>query len=102
MTGIDSPLYRFGLCLNKMYDSMMAGIPIICAFNAPTTLIKEFECGSQCNPNDIQYVVESSRKIELMTNEERRLMGLKGRRAILQYFTYDRLAKTVSWARRCV
>lgn len=94
MTGIDSPLYRFGLCLNKMYDSMMAGIPIICAFNAPTTLIKEFECGLQCNPNDIQYVVESIRKIELMTNEERRLMGLKGRRAILQYFTYDRLAKT--------
>ena len=39
MGGKDSPLYRFGLCLNKMFDSMMAGKPIICVITTPKTYI---------------------------------------------------------------
>lgn len=94
ITGMTSPLYRFGLCLNKMYDSMMAGLPIICAFDAPDTLVKKYECGFQCNPADVNEVVKSITELEEMTPEMRKKMGQNGKEAILSNFTYKKLAKT--------
>ena len=94
MTGITSPLYRFGLCLNKMYDSMMAKLPIVCAFDAPDTLIKIYNCGYQCNPSNIQEVVDAIRNIETMSEEERSIMGDNGKKAVVEHFTYNKLAET--------
>ena len=92
MTGTDSPLYRFGLCLNKMYDSMMAGLPVVCAFNAPDTLVKEVGCGIQCDPGNTEEVVLAIDKIASMSEKERRSFGEKGRKRILKDFTYNKLA----------
>lgn len=93
MTGMPSPLYRFGLCLNKMYDSMMAGIPIVCAFDAPNTLVTEYGCGYQCNPSDKSEVVHAIQKIKKMSPKVRAEMGKRGQEAILSNFTYSKLAK---------
>lgn len=93
MTGISSPLYRFGLCLNKMYDSMMASLPVICVFDAPDTLIREYGCGIQCSPDDEEYVVNEILKLESMDTKERKMIGQKGHKAILNSFTYTKLAK---------
>lgn len=93
MTGLPSPLYRFGLCLNKMYDSMMAGLPIMCAFDAPDTLVRQYNCGYQCSPSNQDEVVADILKIYSMTDDERSEMGKKGKEAILNNFTYKKLAE---------
>ena len=93
MSGLDSPLYRFGLCLNKMYDSMMAGIPIVCAFNAPDTLVRTYNCGYQCDPSDEEGVVQSILNIKNMSIEDRKQLGDNGKKAILNSFTFRRLAE---------
>ena len=93
MTGLPSPLYRFGLCLNKMYDSMMAGIPIVCAFDAPDTLVKIYDCGVQCSSAKTEDVVDAIKKLKDMTSDERNRIGNNGRNAVLQHFTYKQLAK---------
>ena len=93
MTGMPSPLYRFGLCLNKMYDSMMAGIPIICAFDAPDTLVLQYDCGFQCNPSEQNTVIQAINKLYCMTPEERQTMGQRGKIAVCKYFTYRKLAE---------
>lgn len=93
MTGTSSPLYRFGLCLNKMYDSMMGGLPTVLAFNAPDTPVREYGCGYQVDPADQESVVEAIRKIRELPEAERRIMGENGRNAILERFTYSRLAE---------
>ena len=93
MTGEDSPLYRFGLCLNKMYDSMMAGLPIVCAFNAPQTLVKETGCGVQCDPGNITEVAEAIEKMASMDENERKVLGEKGQYRIMKDYTYKKLAK---------
>ena len=93
MTGIPSPLYRFGLCLNKMYDSMMAGIPIVCAFDAPDTLVKIYDCGFQCNSADIESVVNAIKQLKSLSIEERKRIGENGKNAVLKNYTYRRLAK---------
>lgn len=92
MGGADSPLYRFGLCLNKMFDSMMAGKPIICAFTAPETIIDEYNCGFMCKSNDIEGVIDAIRQIKEMNQEKRKKIGENGKKAIFSHFTYEKLA----------
>ena len=93
MTGVSSPLYRFGLCLNKMYDSMMAGLPIICAFDAPDTLVRQYHCGYQCQPEEKNKIVSVIHELASMSVYERNQMGMNGKKAVLEYFTYNILAK---------
>lgn len=92
MTGMPSPLYRFGLCLNKMYDSMMAGIPIICAFDAPDTLVKQYKCGFQCNPLNKNEIVEAINELYHMSLDQRKELGNRGKQAVMNHFTYEKLA----------
>lgn len=93
MTGLTSPLYRFGLCLNKMYDSMMGGIPVVCAFDAPDTIIRQYGCGIQCDPENEKEVTDAIRTIRSMDPSERKAMGEKGREAVMSRFTYSSLAE---------
>ena len=96
MGGLDSPLYRFGLCLNKMYDSMMAGKPVVCAINAEDTLIEQYKCGYMVDPADIDGIVGAVHDLKNMPETERVQMGNNGRRAILENFTYNKIAKEMS------
>ena len=76
-----------------MYDSMMAGLPIVCAFDAPDTLVREFDCGYQCNPQNKSEVKNAIMKIVNMPIEKRLEMGQRVKEAVLSYFTYYKLAK---------
>lgn len=93
MGALDSPLYRFGLCLNKMYDCMMAGKPIICAINAPKTLVEIYNCGFMADPSDICTINSAVTKLRCMTPQQRAEMGENGRKAVLEHFTYEKLAQ---------
>ena len=92
MGGHESPLYRFGLCLNKMFDSMMAGKPIICAMTTPKTYIEEYECGIKVDSGDIQGCVSAILKIKSMNEDDRKKMGENGIKACHKRFFYDNLA----------
>ena len=92
ITGIPSPLYRFGICLNKIYDSMMAGKPIICTIPADNTLIEQFECGIQIHDGDTCDYCKAIQKIKEMPEADKKEMGMKGKRAVQSFFTYDKLA----------
>lgn len=93
MTGMPSPLYRFGLCLNKMYDSMMSGLPIVCAFDAPDTLVRIHNCGYQCSPQKPDEVAKAILNIYKMPANGRNELGKNGREAVLRNYTYEKLAE---------
>ena len=93
MTGMPSPLYRFGLCLNKMYDSMMSGLPIVCAFDAPDTLVRIHNCGYQCSPQNPDEVVDAILSIYRMPESERSKLGENGREAVLRNYTYEKISE---------
>lgn len=88
----DSPLYRFGICLNKMYDSMMSSKPIICAITAPKTPIEISNCGFVIASNDEEGILDSIRKIEMMTSEQRDEMGNRGKVFAQKKYNYTLLA----------
>lgn len=92
MTGKPSPLYKYGLCMNKMYDSMMAGKPIICAISAPRTLIEEFGCGIQVQNVDGKSIAEAILTLSEMKKDQLGKMGINGKNAVIERFTYTKLA----------
>lgn len=87
-----SPLYRFGICLNKMYDSMMAAKPVLLAVDVSGSPVEKFKCGIIVRASDANEIAVNVGKIFRMPEERRREMGARGRRAVLEYFDYDVLA----------
>lgn len=88
-----SPLYRFGICLNKMYDSMMAGKPILCAMDVKGSPVEEYGCGIMAKTGRSSETVQSVESLWRIAEEDRRAMGERGRQAVEKYFTYDILAE---------
>ncbi len=89
----DSPLYRFGLTANKMYDSMMAGKPLICAVNAAGCAVETYECGIMVKSGKTEDICRAIERMCHMSVEERDEMGKRGEEAVKQYFTYEALAQ---------
>lgn len=89
----DSPLYRFGACMNKMFDGMMAGKPIIFAINAPPTPVDECGCGLIVKPENIDEIKDALLKLMEMSEEERNKMGKRGQNEVINRYTYEELAK---------
>ena len=90
---LDSPLYRFGICMNKIFDSMMAGKPMVCAIKTPDTLIPENNCGIMVDPADPKKVADAIREMSEMTPEALAEMGENGRRAAIEKYNYTALAR---------
>jgi wblI protein len=89
---IESPLYRFGICMNKMFDSMMAAKPIVMAITTPSTPVSESGCGIITKSCDNDAIKAAIRKIQSMSDEERKQMGMLGRDAVLNKYTYENIA----------
>lgn len=92
MGAMPSTLYRFGVCLNKMYDSMMAEKPILMAVDVSYSPIEEYECGILVREGDTGKIAENVEKLFHMPEEKGREMGKRGRLAALAHFNYDVLA----------
>ncbi|NLA70352.1 MAG: glycosyltransferase family 4 protein [Clostridiales bacterium] len=93
MGAIESPLYRFGLCLNKMFDAMRAGKPILCAITTPGTYVEEYKCGIRVDSFDIEACINAIDTIKNLNCEDLELMSNNGKIAIKNNFTYEKLAK---------
>lgn len=90
--GKDSSLYRFGICMNKMFDSMMGRTPIVCAITTPETPVDKYKCGYLVNSKNIKEIAKVIQDIKHLDTKSRMLMGENGREAVLQNFTYKKLA----------
>lgn len=93
MGSLKSPLYRFGVSFNKMYDSMIAGKPIVCAIDTPECLVDKYECGIVIKNGKASEIRSAIEQLYDMPDDERKKMGLKGKEAVLKYYNYATLAE---------
>ncbi|MEG0899531.1 MAG: glycosyltransferase family 4 protein [Oscillospiraceae bacterium] len=89
----ESIIYEYGISMNKMYDYMLAGKPVICAIKAKNNPIENSGCALIVSPNDSLEVAKAIEEIKSMTVDERKLMGYKGREYVLKNHNYENLAK---------
>ena len=91
--GLRNNMFRFGVCMNKLFDSMMSGKPILYAVEAPNNYIKEFSCGISVKSESIEDLKNGLKQLLQKSAFEREVMGRNGRNAVLEHFTYEKLAK---------
>lgn len=92
ISGHPSPLYRFGLALNKMQEAMFSKKPVICAFTTPHNIMKEEQCGICLDSGDVEGVCDAIRRLMQSSPEEITRMTDKAAEVVLRDFTYDSIA----------
>ena len=92
--GKKNNLYKYGVSLNKLYDSMMAGKPIIYAIDSFNDDVIENECGISINDCDnITEIIKAIMVLHEMSEESLRKMGENAKHAVLKKYNYTVLAK---------
>jgi glycosyltransferase involved in cell wall biosynthesis len=81
----DSPLYRYGISLNKLYDYMGVGRPIVFSSGSPYDPVSLARCGVTVPPADPAALAEAFRRVASMSPEERAELGRAGRAYVLQH-----------------
>ena len=88
-----SPLYRFGIAPNKVYDYMAAGRPIVLAAEAANDVVADANCGITVAPDDPAAVADAIRSFRAMSAAEREQLGANGRAYVEREHTYRSLAR---------
>jgi glycosyltransferase involved in cell wall biosynthesis len=74
---------------NKLFDYMAAGKPIALAvFAAHNNPIEQVQCGVSASPDDAEDLAEKLLTIARMSQEERDMMGVRGRVYVRQHHDY--------------
>lgn len=87
----NSPLYRFGISANKLFDYMCSSKPTIFAINTINDFIKESGGGISIEPEDTKQMADAILEIYHMSKDERMQMGSKGRLFVASHFDIPKL-----------
>lgn len=90
---IDSPIYRFGINLNKMYDYFASRRPVIFSGNSKNDPVVDSGAGFSIPPEDAGAMVDALEKMLEMSPSERSEMGERGRRYVEKEFAMEKLAE---------
>lgn len=85
-------LYRYGVSMNKMYDYMMSGRPIINGVDASNDDVADANCGIKIEPESPQAIIGAVVQVKGMALDERKNLGANGRKWVLANAEYKVLA----------
>lgn len=88
-----TPLYRFGVGMNKFYDYMAAGRPILSAVEASNNPVAEAGCGLSARAEDAASIAGAILQLAEMPEEKRTKMGERGYGYAAKYHDYRKLAE---------
>ena len=76
-------MFRFGICMNKLFDSMMSGKPILYAVDAPNNFITDYNCGVSVEAENVDALVNGIKQLMNMDEYEIKGLGENGRNAVV-------------------
>jgi glycosyltransferase involved in cell wall biosynthesis len=94
----DTPLYEYGISLNKLFDYMAAGKPIVLAGSVAHNYVEIAQCGFAIPPRDADALARSLADLAAMPDEARREMGARGRAYVKANHSWDLLAERLAVA----
>lgn len=86
-------IFRFGICMNKLFDSMMGGKPILYMVDAPNNYVRDYDCGITVEGNTQKDLKDGIEKLLNLSESEKEKLGNNGKRAAKEVFNYTSLAK---------
>jgi len=88
----ESAVYKYGVSLNKLFDYLASGRPVVLAGNLPNDLVREAGAGLSVPPNDPKLLADALMEIQNASSVEREQMGMNGRRYVEQHYSTRHLA----------
>jgi glycosyltransferase involved in cell wall biosynthesis len=88
----DSPVFRWGISPNKLFDYLAAGRPVLFAVNTPVNPVADADAGFAANPNSAQEIAAAMKRIAALSPSERREMGARGRAYVERHHDVNVLA----------
>jgi glycosyltransferase involved in cell wall biosynthesis len=89
----DSPLWRYGISFNKLYDFMAMARPVVAGLCSPNNPIAEAGCGFTVPPGNPGALAEAMARLADAGPEACRAMALKGRAHVEAHFEIQGLAR---------
>jgi len=86
------PIFRFGVSPNKLWDYMLAGLPVIFACKAGNNPVADHHCGVSADPSDPVSIRDAIVQLCRLPEDERVEMGKSGHTAVLLRYEYGKLA----------
>jgi glycosyltransferase involved in cell wall biosynthesis len=86
------PIYRFGICPNKLFDYMLAAKPIIHSVSAGNDLVAEANCGISVPAQDVDGIVTAMRNLTEMDQTQLTKWGTNGYDYVVKKHDYAVLA----------
>lgn len=88
-----SSLYRFGVSMNKLYDAMMSGKPILYAVDAANNDVETAKCGITVEPDNPEAIADAVRRFMMMGTEQLKKLGENGKTFVMENNDYRILAR---------
>jgi len=88
----DSPLYRWGYSMNKLFDYFACARPILLAANASYNPVAEAKAGLTVRPDDHAGLLRCVKQLAEMPPAVRSQMGMSGRLYAEQHHDFEALA----------
>lgn len=89
----DSPVFRWGISPNKLFDYLAAGRPVVFAVNTPADPVTAAGAGMRADPSDPADLARAMVAIARLTPEARQEMGRRGRAWVEAHHDADVLAR---------
>lgn len=86
-------LYKYGNSMNKIFEYMAAGRPIVIALNAVNNPVVEADAGFTVSPEDSDALADGIEHLLNLTHEERVAMGARARYHVEKNYSFEILAE---------
>jgi len=88
----NTPLFDYGVSSNKFFDYMLAKKPVISSSNKIKDPVELSECGYVVEPESPEAIKEALLKLQGMSPDERKELGMKGYEYVVKYHNFDYLS----------
>ena len=89
----DMAIYDYGISPNKMIDYLVAGKPILNAYNGYRDILEEVNCGRYTSTNNPEMLAEEIVAFSNMDKETLEQMGNNGRQYVSERMNFSYLGK---------
>jgi glycosyltransferase involved in cell wall biosynthesis len=89
----DSPVFRFGISPNKLFDYMASGRPVIFSCKTPWNPVAIANCGISIEAGSAIALAKAVQAMMQLSDEQRHEMGMRGRAFVKQHHTTQILAE---------
>ena len=86
-------LYKYGVSMNKIYDYMLAGRPVIIAMEASNNPVEEAGAGICVRPESPPELAAAIKNLMKLPKDDLHQYGVNGRKYVEKFHSYDQLAE---------